>query len=471
MKTLVILSVALLLVVSAELILPRSIEEFDDKLSMHKDDLSKFIKGFLKGSLLTNYKDLKSCLKKDKLFSDNIIEAVKAFTKQDKREVHTGLKHLSQGLQLIPEAMKNCNFPQEEVDFVAKIIKDFQEPNEFEFHFLKKFKLNTIEIGQNIIDACAHFYDESFAKAGFEFGAAIGRVYFGSIKANDPEFLKQLEQIDKTWEATTYSEFENLSLDEFRKTRLGGRQRHGMKGDDLPVANYDDLVNAVPTNFDARTQWPKCIQAIRNQQSCGSCWAFASAEPLGDRFCIATNGTVSKVLSPQYLVSCDKTELGCNGGYLNKVWAFLEASGTVTDSCWPYKSGGGSVPACSLTKCEDGQPIKKYYAKKGTSKWLTTPATIQTEIFANGPVETGFTVYQDFMYYKSGIYVYKSGVQVGGHAVKIIGWGVTTAGQKYWIVANSWATTWGEQGFFRIQQGQCGIDADGIAGLADTTRI
>jgi len=80
-------------------------------------------------------------------------------------------------------------------------------------------------------------------------------------------------------------------------------------------------------------------------------------------------------------------------------------------------------------------------------------------------------VYQDFYNYKSGVYVYTYGSVVGGHAVKIVGWGVTTAGQNYWIVANSWGTSWGESGYFQIEQGQCGIDTDAIAGIPDLTRF
>lgn len=82
---------------------------------------------------------------------------------------------------------------------------------------------------------------------------------------------------------------------------------------------------------------------------------------------------------------------------------------------------------------------------------------------ANGPVETGFTVYHDFMSYKSGIYV-KSWLTwpVGGHAVKIVGWGVEKD-VKYWIIANSWNTTWGENGYFRMKMGQCGVDSSAIA--------
>jgi len=68
---------------------------------------------------------------------------------------------------------------------------------------------------------------------------------------------------------------------------------------------------------------------------------------------------------------------------------------------------------------------------------------IKLEIMANGPVETGFTVYSDFSSYRSGIYERKSDEVMGGHAVKIVGWGVED-GIKYWIVANSWSADWGE---------------------------
>jgi len=81
------------------------------------------------------------------------------------------------------------------------------------------------------------------------------------------------------------------------------------------------------------------------------------------------------------------------------------------------------------------------------------------EIFSNGPVETAFTVYDDFVTYKSGIYQRQSGDELGGHAVKIIGWGISS-GTKFWIAANSWNADWGENGFFRIIRGtnECGFE-------------
>ena len=60
-----------------------------------------------------------------------------------------------------------------------------------------------------------------------------------------------------------------------------------------------------------------------------------------------------------------------------------------------------------------------------------------------GPVEAAFSVYEDFLSYKSGVYQQKSGSPLGGHAVKILGWGVENE-TPYWLVANSWNEDWGD---------------------------
>ena len=120
----------------------------------------------------------------------------------------------------------------------------------------------------------------------------------------------------------------------------------------------DTPVNA-PASFDARNQWPNCVHAIRDQARCGSCWAFAASEAFSDRLCIATNGATNVVLSPQDMVSCDTGNMGCNGGYLNRAWNFLQTTGIVSDACYPYTSFDGSSSACK-TKCVDGSPFTKH---------------------------------------------------------------------------------------------------------------
>ena len=85
----------------------------------------------------------------------------------------------------------------------------------------------------------------------------------------------------------------------------------------------------------------------------------------------------------------------------------------------------------------------------------------------NGPVEVAFTVYQDFLTYKSGVYSHTTGDELGGHAVKLIGWG-TENGVDYWLCSNSWTTSWGNNGYFKIRKGtdECGIEDDVVAGMA-----
>ena len=97
---------------------------------------------------------------------------------------------------------------------------------------------------------------------------------------------------------------------------------------------------------------------------------------------------------------------------------------------------------------------------------------MQREIYAHGPLQVGFFVYADFPSYKSGVYRRSAYAlrPVGGHAVRLIGWGVDERGGPYWLAANSWSPEWGEGGFFRIARGvnEAGIETTPAAGLPRT---
>jgi len=83
-----------------------------------------------------------------------------------------------------------------------------------------------------------------------------------------------------------------------------------------------------------------------------------------------------------------------------------------------------------------------------------------------------FTVYEDFPTYKSGVYKHVSGSQLGGHAVRLLGWGVEN-GEDYWLIANSWNEEWGNGGTFKIARGnnECGIEGNIQAGTAGSTVV
>jgi cathepsin B len=274
----------------------------------------------------------------------------------------------------------------------------------------------------------------------------------------DKDMIEELNKdTTRTWEAGVNEIFVGKTYADVRNMLIS-RDFFVQEGDEIETL---PTINAVaPAAFDSRKQWPNCIHAIRDQARCGSCWAFAASEVLSDRFCIA--GKDVGVLSPQYMVSCDFSNYGCQGGYLTNSWAFLVKTGIPTDACYPYTSGGGVRGACQ-TKCHDGSALVLHKA----SKYYLTGSVENTmnDIAANGPVEAGFSVYSDFMQYKSGVYQHKSGSLLGGHAVKIVGWGVEGS-TPYWIVANSWTTSWGESGFFRIIKGrnECSFESQIITG-------
>jgi len=218
------------------------------------------------------------------------------------------------------------------------------------------------------------------------------------------------------------------------------------------------------------TQWSGLIHPIMDQQKCGSCWAFSAAEVLSDRVAIATK-KASPALSPEDMVSCDTGDMGCKGGRLQNAWSYLKNTGIVTATCFPYGAGSGTAPACP-TKCADSESFTK---QKASSVFAINGVTnMQKEISTNGPIQVAFMVYKSFMSYKSGVYSkhFWELLPEGGHAVKIIGWG-TDSGTDYWLVANSWGTTWGLEGFFKIKRGSnaCGIETNGppYAGLPATS--
>jgi len=265
----------------------------------------------------------------------------------------------------------------------------------------------------------------------------------------------------------------------------------------LPVkTDFNLRVEDLPDNFDAREKWANCptIKEVRDQGNCGSCWAFGAVEAMSDRICIASAGKVNAHLSAEDMLTCCKTcGNGCNGGFLAGAWSYFDRDGLVTggqynskQGCQPYEipacdhhvvgklnpcKGDSRTPKCSK-KCESGYNntfnADKHYGKR--SYMVRGEEKIMEELYTNGPVEAAFTVYNDFLQYKSGVYKHTTGKALGGHAIKILGYG-TENGEKYWLVANSWNPDWGDNGFFKIARGndECGIEGQVTAGTPDVS--
>ncbi|XP_022101486.1 cathepsin B-like [Acanthaster planci] len=258
----------------------------------------------------------------------------------------------------------------------------------------------------------------------------------------------------------------------------------------LPPKTHNLGASDIPDSFDSRDKWKQCssLNEIRDQGACGSCWAFGAVESMTDRLCIM-RGVNSRISAENLATCCTSCGEGCNGGYPGAAWRYFKRTGIVTGG--PYNSSKGcqpyKIPACDhhvvgrLKPCTGDDPTPKCVHKCIPSYNISykddlhfgenaysipnNVSLIQAEIMTFGPVEAAFTVYSDFPPYKSGVYKHETGSVLGGHAVKILGWGVEN-GVDYWLVANSWNTDWGDKGFFKILRGknECGIEEAITAG-------
>jgi len=340
-------------------------------------------------------------------------------------------------------------------------------------------------------------------------------------KASDvhPERAAMIEQIENTegvsWKAMANARFA-AEAPGASKDLCGVKGNHSKAISDAIARGamqqmLTDANAAMPDSFDSEDNWPHCakiIGDIRDQSNCGCCWAFAGAEAASDRMCIATKGAIMIPLSAQD-VCFNSNEDGCGGGQITTPWSYIKSTGAVTGG--QYKGSGPfgaglcsdfSLPHChhhgpqgkdpypaegapgcpsqsspqGPSKCdaEAKAPNSDFssdkYSFEGQTVSASGEAGIQQMIMAGGPVETAFTVYSDFENYAGGIYKHVTGEVAGGHAVKMVGWGVEN-GQKYWKVANSWNPYWGEKGYFRIARGnnECGIE-DSVVGSSPSAK-
>jgi cathepsin B len=259
-----------------------------------------------------------------------------------------------------------------------------------------------------------------------------------------------------------------------------------------PMVVSDDL----PESFDARTAWPECesvINHVRDQSNCGSCWAHGTTEALNDRICIASGGAFTTLLSVSDTTACCNfvqcQSMGCNGGQVGSPWNWFQKKGVATGgdfgstgTCYNYTMDqcAHHVTDPSLKSCDDIVQVSPTCSKTcpddstrtyGDDKHFSTSSynvrgveDIKADIQKYGTVTSAFTVYEDFLTYKSGVYQHTTGSALGGHAIKTIGWG-TENGEDYWLCVNSWNNTWGDMGTFKILMGDCGINRQMHAGL------
>jgi len=202
------------------------------------------------------------------------------------------------------------------------------------------------------------------------------------------------------------------------------------------------------------------VTPVKDQEQCGSCWAFSATENMESMWILAGNQNVS--LAPEQMVDCDPQSQGCGGGWT--YWAFeylMSVGGQESEADYPYTGDGGT---CAFQKADIVATIKNY-------------------TFAIPPCESGGCTTQDlkglraalatigpfsicvnagsWSDYTGGVVSFASCDGAAGdidHCVQLVGYDWN---QGYWIVRNSWNTNWGEEGYIFLD------NSDNTCGLAD----
>lgn len=275
--------------------------------------------------------------------------------------------------------------------------------------------------------------------------------------SNDEEMVRQINTHQISWTATTYDFLEGRPMNEL----VSPFSLSIPKEKRFVSASKPQIAMDLPTEWDWRNaSGVNYVPPVRDQGKCGSCFSFAGTGMLASRVRIATLNQKQPVFAPQDVVSCSKYSQGCHGGDAYLVGKYAQDFGVIPEECDPYI---GQDSQC-IHKCpfDDQRQFVSHYTYVGGYYGNTNADNMMEAIATRGPVTIGFYVYRDFMYYKSGVYHHVPTAtgnspdphyEATGHAVLVVGYGVTNEGEKYWICQNSWSEKWGMNGYFLIRRG------------------
>jgi C1A family cysteine protease len=268
---------------------------------------------------------------------------------------------------------------------------------------------------------------------------------------------------------------ENMKIADARNTaeqRAGGSARHGITRfsdlsqdefaarylNSVPVASraeVDTTVKPLAPGATVSVDWTGTYTTpVKNQGYCGSCWAFSAVEQVESDTMRTLDTTY--ILAPQQVVSCDTSgeDEGCNGGFSEGAYDYIKsAGGIVQESDYPYSTASsqfGISGTCNTADTTDKVvTVDSYSTVSGES-------AMASYVGATGPLSVCLDA-SSWNSYTGGV-MSVCGDDVD-HCVQAVGL-YTSAG--YWVVRNSWGTTWGEDGFIYLKYGQntCDITND-----------
>ncbi|MCG3155062.1 MAG: hypothetical protein DKINENOH_01664 [bacterium] len=272
----------------------------------------------------------------------------------------------------------------------------------------------------------------------------------GVFASRDVERVKQaIAAKGANWTAGE-SWVTQLPLEELK--RLGGAE--------IPVLDRSKAklitlpkVESLPPVFDWRNNngnWMTPVKSQAHPKPCGSCWDFAALAAVEAWWKIHHGNPAAQIdLSEQFILSC--SEGNCVNWSVEQVFEFVQTVGVPTEACLPYQ-GDDTIPcssACGHWEQEAVTIPDWGYVTLGEAKIENIKSALLRR-----PVVAYLLIYDDLRYYTGGVYEHVWGNLVSGHAVVLVGW---NDHEQSWICKNSWSSSWGDGGYFRIKWGECEI--------------
>jgi C1A family cysteine protease len=262
--------------------------------------------------------------------------------------------------------------------------------------------------------------------------------------------MKKMQSENRTYEVEL-NKFADMSTEEFASTYLGTRPP-------TMRSNNEQLLEATTATLPASVDWRtrNAVTPIKNQGSCGSCWSFSAIGALESLYAIKYG--ILKSFSEQQLVDCSGSygTYACNGGIMTAAFKYTRDYGVELGSVYPYTGAKGT---CKFDKTK--------VVFKNTA-WVSVTPNNNVQLAAavatrpvSAAVQADASVFQ---FYKGGII---DGTACGtslNHGIIIVGYG-SENGKDFWIIRNSWGTSWGEAGYVRIAKSSS-TNSAGVCGIA-----
>nr|AGL33704.1 cathepsin L1 [Sinonovacula constricta] len=248
------------------------------------------------------------------------------------------------------------------------------------------------------------------------------------------------------------NEYADMTLDEFVS------QMNGYKIQDTPnfECGHYSPSNIKVTDLPAEVDWRDkgFVTPVKNQGQCGSCWSFSATGSLEGQNFRKTGKLTS--LSEKNLMDCSVPEgnHGCQGGLMDLAFEYvIKNKGIDTEESYPYVPMNGK---CKFNRANVGATEVSCMDIESQSE-----ENLQKAVAMEGPISVAIDAgHRSFQLYKTGVYTEPECSPVNlDHGVLAVGYG-TDNSQDFWMVKNSWGTSWGMDGYIKMarnNRNMCGI--------------